>query len=90
MNSRSIIVDHDGQCGLGRRADGILIHSGMVYEINNTVEETLLHEACHTSLTDYNFSAEWKAAQHAGNTFISSMPATILNEKTSPKVMSPI
>jgi len=55
----------------GGGLDDITIHNGIVYELTNELEETLLHEAAHTSLTDYNLSAEWKAAQQADNTFIS-------------------
>ena len=44
---------------------------GRSIRTTNILEETLLHEASHTSLGDYNLSPEWKAAQQADNTFIS-------------------
>jgi hypothetical protein len=43
----------------------------VTYENAGTLEETLLHEAAHTSLADYNLSADWKAAQQADNNFVS-------------------
>jgi hypothetical protein len=55
----------------GGGLDDIIIHSGRAYAIDHITEETLLHEAAHTSLGDYNLSPEWKAAQQADNTFIS-------------------
>jgi hypothetical protein len=60
-----------GNQAWGGGLNDITIHSGLVNENTNELEETLLHEAAHTSLGDYNLSAEWKAAQQADNTFIS-------------------
>ena len=55
----------------GGGINDITIHNGRNYALTNTLEETFLHEAAHTSLVDYNSSEEWKAAQRADDTFIS-------------------
>jgi hypothetical protein len=62
----------------GGGVDDITIHDGINYALDNTLEETLLHEAAHTSLVDYNLSEEWKDAQQADDTFISDY-ATVQN-----------
>jgi len=59
--------NHDWGGGI----NDITIHNGRNYALTNTLEETFLHEAAHTSLVDYNLSEEWKAAQRADDTFIS-------------------
>jgi hypothetical protein len=63
----------------GPERNGLLIHSGMVYELDGMLEETLLHESAHTSLdTPYAWSADftpnplWQAAQQADDAFISN------------------
>jgi hypothetical protein len=62
-----------GNFDWGGGTDGLVIHSGRVYEIDGMLEETLLHEAAHTSLDPYYaWSAEWKAAQQADDAFISN------------------
>lgn len=58
--------------GGGNRS--ILIHTGQtaIYENDGILEETLIHEAAHTSLdADHATAAAWRAAQTADATFIS-------------------
>lgn len=69
------ITIHKGRNPFGGGGHGILIHTGMsvVYERTGILEETLVHEASHTSLDDlYSRAPDWMAAQTADVNFISS------------------
>lgn len=69
------VTIHKGRNPFGGGDHGILIHTGMsaVYERTGILEETLVHEASHTSLDDlYARSPGWMAAQAADVNFISS------------------
>jgi hypothetical protein len=65
---------HQGVQPFGGGNDNLLIHTGQadLYEGAGILEETLVHEACHTSLEADNFAADWIAAQQADGTFIST------------------
>ena len=66
---------HKGQEPFGGGNNAILIHTGqsIEYENNGIIEETLIHEACHTSL-DANHAdhPDWINAQNLDGTFIST------------------
>lgn len=73
------ITIHKGRNPFGGGDHGILIHTGMsaVYERTGILEETLVHEASHTSLDDlYARAPGWLAAQTADVNFISSYAKT--------------
>jgi len=66
---------HQGTEPFGGGNNSILIHTGQstVYEGQGILEETLVHEACHTSLDAAHASAAgWIAAQNLDSTFIST------------------
>lgn len=66
---------HLGDFPFGGGNNNILIHIGQAdqYEADGILEETLVHEASHTSLdADHAASAGWLAAQSADEEFIST------------------
>ncbi len=66
---------HAGTQPFGGGNNSILIHTGQstVYESTGILEETLIHEACHTSLDAYHAaSSGWLYAQSADNCYIST------------------
>jgi hypothetical protein len=66
---------HLGTEPFGGGNNNILIHTGQatLYERDGILEETLVHEAAHTSLDPYHASAAgWLQAQSADPTFIST------------------
>lgn len=66
---------HKGTQPFGGGNNSILIHTGQstVYENSGIIEETLVHEACHTSLdAAHAASSGWLAAQSQDNQFISN------------------
>jgi hypothetical protein len=66
---------HRGVQPFGGGNRSILIHTGQsaLYIQDGILEETLIHEAAHTSLdADHALSAGWVAAQNADPTFIST------------------
>ncbi len=66
---------HAGTQPFGGGNNSILIHTGQstVYESSGILEETLIHEACHTSLDAYHAtSSGWVAAQGADGDYIST------------------
>ncbi len=69
---------HRGVEPFGGGNDNILIHTGQagLYVADGILEETLVHEAAHTSLDAEHATAPgWLAAQAADGTFISSYAA---------------
>lgn len=65
---------HKGVVPFGGGNENLLIHTGQAakYEEEGILEETLIHEACHTSLDqDLARSPDWKIAQKADDAFIS-------------------
>lgn len=65
---------HEGDQPFGGGNDNLLIHVGQGddYIADGILEETLVHEAAHTSLNSVDTSAGWLAAQAADPTFIST------------------
>lgn len=66
---------HKGTNPFGGGNKSILIHTGqtVVYENSGILEETLIHEACHTSLdAKHATSIGWKNAQSLDGEFIST------------------
>ena len=66
---------HQGVRPFGGGPDHLVIHTGQAdqYERDGILEETLVHEACHTSLDEaHSSAADWIAAQEADGTFIST------------------
>ena len=66
---------HKGVEAFGGGNDNILIHTGqsLLYEDDGILEETLVHEATHTSLDpDHKDAPGWLAAQQVDPTFIST------------------
>ena len=66
---------HKGLKPFGGGNENLLIHTGQSidYENQGILEETLVHEATHTSLDGkYANAPEWLAAQESDNTFIST------------------
>ncbi len=66
---------HKGVQPFGGGNNSILIHTGQteLYENDGILEETLVHEAAHTSLDSYHSeSAGWVAAQNTDINFIST------------------
>ena len=66
---------HKGTQPFGGGNNNILIHTGqsVLYEKDGILEETLVHEASHTSLDrDHARSSGWKLAQKADTNFIST------------------
>lgn len=66
---------HQGVEPFGGGNNNILIHTGQsaLYEADGILEETLVHEASHTSLdADHASAPGWLAAQAADGTFIST------------------
>lgn len=66
---------HQGVEPFGGGNNSILIHTGQTinYENSGILEETLIHEACHTSLdATHSASTGWLNAQNADNEFIST------------------
>jgi len=66
---------HKGVQPFGGGNNNLLIHTGQAarYEKDGILEETLVHEASHTSLdATHARSAEWLAAQKKDTTFIST------------------
>ncbi|NNF27315.1 MAG: hypothetical protein HKN73_08865, partial [Gemmatimonadetes bacterium] len=66
---------HRGVYPFGGGNKNILIHTGQgeQYAADGILEETLVHEAAHTSLDPYHGSAaDWRRAQVADGTFIST------------------
>lgn len=69
------IVIHKGKKPFGGGNRGVLIHTGMgaEYAREGILEETLVHEACHTSLDlDHARAPGWISAQQSDPTFIST------------------
>ena len=65
---------HKGANSLGGGNNNILIHTGQTkqYEKEGILEETLIHEASHTSLDSYHAkNYAWQEAQRKDNHFIS-------------------
>jgi hypothetical protein len=66
---------HKGNEALGGGNNNLLIHTGkseIIYEPNNVLLETLIHESAHTSLDSYiKDDPDWLYAQEADGTFIS-------------------
>jgi hypothetical protein len=74
---------HQGVEAFGGGNNSILIHTGQTinYENDGILEETLIHEACHTSLdAAHSTSTGWLNAQASDNEFISTYA---LNNPTS-------
>lgn len=66
------VTIHKGTKPFGGGNNNILIHSDAMEYHGNILEETLLHEAVHVSLSaDYNCAAGWREAQTKDNKFIS-------------------
>lgn len=66
---------HAGVALFGGGNRSILIHTGQtaLYEEDGILEETLVHEAVHTSIDpEHTFAAGWLAAQQADGEFISA------------------
>jgi hypothetical protein len=66
---------HKGENPFGGGNNNLLIHTGMAasYIADGILEETLVHEACHTSLdADHAASSGWLAAQTNDPDFIST------------------
>jgi hypothetical protein len=66
---------HQGVEPFGGGNNSILIHTGQTinYENDGILEETLVHEACHTSLdAAHSASAGWLSSQNQDNEFIST------------------
>lgn len=66
---------HKGVQPFGGGNNSILIHTGQTtnYENSGILEETLVHEACHTSLdASHSSSTGWLNAQNNDNEFIST------------------
>jgi hypothetical protein len=66
---------HKGQEPFGGGNNSILIHTDQStdYENNGIIEETLVHEACHTSLdATHANNPDWINAQNLDGTFIST------------------
>ena len=66
---------HKGVYGFGGGNNNLLIHTGQAdeYVASGILEETFIHEACHTSLdAEHAFAEEWLAAQIADDAFIST------------------
>ena len=65
---------HKGVNPYGGGNNNILIHTGqsVEYERDGILEETLIHEAAHTSLDSYVARNAWKEAQRKDNIFISN------------------
>lgn len=66
---------HKGVQPFGGGNNNILIHTGqtVAYERDGILEETLVHEACHTSLdARHGASTGWLAAQQSDPEFIST------------------
>lgn len=66
---------HEGRQPFGGGNDNLLIHVGQadLYAADGILEETLVHEAAHTSLDAAHAAAPgWLAAQDADGTFIST------------------
>lgn len=66
---------HEGVEPFGGGNNSILIHTGQTinYENDGILEETLVHEACHTSLdSEHSASTGWINAQNQDNEFIST------------------
>jgi hypothetical protein len=69
---------HRGVEPFGGGNQNLLIHTGQadLYEADGILEETLVHEACHTSLDPQHAAAkDWLAAQRADPEFISKYAA---------------
>jgi hypothetical protein len=69
---------HRGTKPFGGGNQNLLIHTGQAekYEADGILEETLVHEACHTSLDPKHATAQgWLAAQKADPEFISKYAA---------------
>lgn len=69
------VTIHAGDKPFGGGNRNLLIHTGQAdsYERDGILEETLVHEACHTSLDDKHAKApDWIAAQKADPGFIST------------------
>lgn len=71
----AMIWIHQGVQLFGGGNQSILIHTGQaaLYEQEGILEETLIHEAAHTSLdADHATAPGWITAQHADGNFIST------------------
>ena len=69
------VTIHLGNNPFGGGGNNILIHTGQSerYEQSGILEETLIHEACHTSLDrEHSRAPEWMEAQAADGRFISN------------------
>lgn len=65
---------HKGNCDFGGGNRSLLIHTGRTveYERDGILEETLIHEATHTSLDSYHYGQEWSKARAGDGKFIST------------------
>ena len=66
---------HKGAQAFGGGNNNLLIHTdqGALYEADGILEETFVHEACHTSLDSYHAAAPgWLSAQQLDGNFIST------------------
>ena len=65
---------HKGMNPFGGGNNNLLIHTdyGEDYIRLGILEEAFLHEAVHTSIDSYHYSAEWRCAQNADAAFISN------------------
>ena len=62
---------HKGNEAFGGGNDNLLIHTDAVGYHGDALEETLFHEACHTSLDSRVYGESWSNAQTLDNQFIS-------------------
>ena len=65
---------HKGMNPFGGGNNNLLIHVGQGedYIRRGILEEAFVHEAVHTSIDSYHYSAEWRCAQNADAAFISN------------------
>ena len=75
LNAKTMTI-HDGVEGFGGGNNDFLIHVGQdeqLYRGLHNLEETLIHEGCHTSM-DYRLygTEQWESAQAADNKFSSN------------------
>jgi len=63
---------HRGNKPFGGRNDNILIHTDALGYHGSALEETLFHEACHTSLDSRLYGAAWSNAQTLDGEYIST------------------
>ena len=74
-NDLETVWIHKGNNPFGGGNNNLLIHTGQAeeYMASGILEETLVHEASHTSLDgDHAYATKWQAAQAADDEFIST------------------